>query len=87
MFRQIANRNLTFPQIIRAHPARLAALLEAYWHRVNIPANAVAPPDPAFPYGVESIASVAAGWGALAPTLPVNPAVPQPARAIRPGIT
>jgi hypothetical protein len=82
MFRQIAQRNGTVDQILRAHPARLAAVLEAYWHRVNIPANVVAPPDPNFPYGIESIGSVAAGWAALAPTLPVNPVVPQPAPAI-----
>ncbi|MVT55294.1 hypothetical protein GPL17_33215 [Bradyrhizobium yuanmingense] len=82
MFRQIALRNGTFQQVIRAHPARLAAALEAYWHRINIPAGNIAPPDPNFPYGIESIASVSAGWSALAPTLPVNPAIPQPAPPI-----
>jgi hypothetical protein len=82
MFRHIAQRNGTYDQVIRAHPARLAAVLEAYWHRINIPANLVAPPDPTFPYGIESIQSVATGWGALAPTLPANPAIPQPAPPI-----
>lgn len=84
MFRQIANQNGTAAQLIRAHPARLAAVLEAYWHRVNIPVGfpgqVVSPPapDPTFPYGLESVASAAAGWQPLAPTLPPGPAVPQP---------
>jgi len=84
MFRQIANQNGTTAQLIRAHPARLAAVLEAYWHRVNIPVGfpgqVVSPPapDPTFPYGLESLASTAAGWQPLAPTLPPGPAVPQP---------
>ena len=84
MFRQIANQNGTTAQLIRAHPARLAAVLEAYWHRVNIPVGfpgqVVSPPapDPTFPYGLESVASTAAGWNPWRPRRPPGPAVPQP---------
>ncbi len=81
MFRQIAQVHGTFDPIIRAHPARLAALLEAYWHRITVPANVVAP-DPNFPLGAESIISTAAGWSPLAPHLGVDPVIPQPLPAI-----
>jgi hypothetical protein len=74
MFRQIAQAHTTFDQIVRAHPARLAALLEAHWHLVTAPPNLVAPPDPNSPYSLESIASTATAWQPLAP-VPAPPAI------------
>ena len=74
MFRQIAQAHTTFDQIIRAHPARLAALLEAHWNLIAAPPNVVAPPDPNFPYSLETITSTATAWGPLAP-VPAPPAI------------
>lgn len=83
MFRQIVSQNATAlptaaQEILKAHPARLLALLEAYWDKV---AKITPPPPPplAFPEGLQNVTGAfpAAILNPLAPVLPPPP-VPQP---------